>query len=86
MRVGEYDLSPDKEGEEDCDTDGWCAPLPQVTLDNTRRDQHVRPQDFEPDEVIIHPEYNKPGKFQNDIALIKLDRDIEINGLQMFAF
>lgn len=82
MRVGEYDLSPDKEGEEDCDTDGWCAPLPQVTLDNTRRrDQHVRPQDFEPDEVIIHPEYNKPGKFQNDIALIKLDRDIEINGL-----
>ena len=31
MRVGEYDLSPDKEGEADCDTDGWCAPLPQVT-------------------------------------------------------
>ena len=32
MRVGEYDLSPDKEGEEDCDTDGYCAPLPQVTM------------------------------------------------------
>ena len=32
MRVGEYDLSPDKEGEEDCDTDGYCAPLPQVTI------------------------------------------------------
>ena len=85
MRVGEYDLSPDKEGEADCDTDGWCAPLPQVTTDDTSRDQHVRAQDFEPDEVIIHPEYNKPGKFQNDIALIKLDRDIEINGLKVFS-
>ena len=38
-------------------------------------------QDFEPVEVIIHPEYNKPSKFQNDIAIIKLDRDIEINGI-----
>ena len=53
--------------------------------DITSRDQHVRAQDFEPDEVIIHPEYNKPGKFQNDIALIKLDRDIEINGLKVFS-
>ena len=34
--------------------------------------------------MIIHPEYNKPGKFQNDIAIIKLDRDIEINGLKIF--
>ena len=37
-------------------------------------------QDFEPVEVIIHPEYNKPSKFQNDIAIVKLDRDIEVNG------
>ena len=34
--------------------------------------------------MIIHPEYNKPGKFQNDIAIIKLDRDIETNGLKIF--
>ena len=31
-------------------------------------------------DVIIHPEYNKPSRFQNDIAIVKLDRDIEING------
>ena len=37
-------------------------------------------QDFSPVDVIIHPEYNKPSRFQNDIAVVKLDRDIEING------
>ena len=40
-------------------------------------------QDFEPVEVIIHPEYNKPSKFQNDIAIVKLDRDIEVNGISL---
>ena len=49
----------------DCDKDGYCAPLPQ---------------DFEPVEIIVHPDYNKPSRFQNDIAVIKLDRDIIENG------
>jgi len=58
VRVGEYDLSKEKEGQPDCDKDGWCAPLPQ---------------DFTPEQVITHPEYNKPNRFQNDIAIVKLD-------------
>ena len=84
VRVGEYDLSPEKEGKEDCDTHGYCAPLPQVIIFTRREINRDRAQDFEPVEVIIHPEYNKPGKFQNDIAIIKLDRDIKINGLKTF--
>ena len=64
MRVGEYDLAS-REGEQDCDQDGWCAPLPQ---------------DFTPVQVLVHPDYNKPSKFQNDIAVIKLDRDVAVNG------
>ena len=30
VRVGEYDLDKEKEGQEDCDEEGYCAPLPQV--------------------------------------------------------
>ena len=37
-------------------------------------------EDFIPVEVIVHPEYNRPTKFQNDIAVIKLDRDVTVNG------
>lgn len=62
VRVGEYDLS--KEGEPDCDQDGWCAPLPQ---------------DFSPEQVLTHPEYNKPSRFQNDIAVVKLDGNVVDN-------
>ena len=51
--------------EEDCDKYGYCAPPPQ---------------DFSPVEVIIHQQYNKPNKFQHDIAIIKLDRDVHVNG------
>ena len=51
--------------EEDCDEYGYCAPPPQ---------------DFSPVEVIIHQQYNKPNKFQHDIAIIKLDRDVLENG------
>ena len=51
--------------EEDCDKYGYCAPPPQ---------------DFSPVEVIIHQQYNKPNKFQHDIAIIKLDRDVQVNG------
>ena len=51
--------------EEDCDQYGDCAPPPQ---------------DFSPVEVVIHQQYNKPHKFQHDIAIIKLDRDVLENG------
>ena len=65
VRVGEYDLASE-EGEQDCDQDGWCAPLPQ---------------DFTPTQILVHPQYNRPTKFQNDIAVIKLDRDVIVNGI-----
>merc|ERR1740128_798977 len=46
----------------DCDKQqNFCAPLPQ---------------DFTPEVVTIHPEYNKPNRFNNDIAIVKLDRDV----------
>ena len=82
--MGEYDLSLDKEGEMDCQ-DGWCAPLPQargthVTWEYGDLIRECTFQDFSPVDVIIHPEYNKPSRFQNDIAVVKLDREIEING------
>jgi len=46
--------------EPDCDTSGKCAPPAQ---------------DFDPEEVFFHQDYNKPNVFQNDIALIRLSRD-----------
>ncbi len=51
----------------DCTTGGkqTCAP---------------KPQDIDIEKVIIHEEYNKPGSFRNDIALIKLAAPVQING------
>jgi len=37
------------------------------------------PQNFNVSEVIFHAQYGKPKPFQNDIALIKLDREVEEN-------
>ena len=37
-------------------------------------------QDFDIEKVIIHPEYNSPNTFQNDIAIVKLDRKVSLNG------
>ncbi|XP_023341822.1 serine protease easter [Eurytemora carolleeae] len=46
----------------DCDKyENFCAPLPQ---------------DYKPELVLIHPDYNKPYRFNNDIALIKMEKDI----------
>ncbi|XP_055384409.1 transmembrane protease serine 9-like [Condylostylus longicornis] len=39
---------------------------------------HDDPEDFDIAEIIPHPSYNKSSLY-NDIALIKLDRDVEIN-------
>ena len=48
----------------DCDKDGWCSPPPQ---------------DIAPAKIFIHPDYNRPNKFQHDIAIILLDREVEVN-------
>ena len=37
-------------------------------------------QDFDIEKIIIHPEYNSPNTFQNDIAIVKLDRKVSQNG------
>jgi len=47
----------------DCDDD-FCAPPPQ---------------DIDVDEVIFHKSYGKPKAFQNDIAVIKLARNVTEN-------
>ena len=44
------------------------------------------PQNFEAEEVIFHPDYNKPNQFQNDIALIRLNRDAVYSGMATFFF
>jgi len=63
IRVGEHDL--DKE--EDCIGEGAgkvCAPPPQ---------------DIPVERVIFHESYGKPKSFQNDIAVIKLARNVTEN-------
>lgn len=63
IRVGEHDLDKDI----DCDGEGrnkLCAPAPQ---------------DIDVDEVIFHKSYGKPKAFQNDIAVIKLARNVTEN-------
>ena len=37
-------------------------------------------KDFAPEQVLTHPEYNKPSRFQNDIAVVKLDGNVVDNG------
>ena len=49
----------------DCDRDrGVCAPVPQ---------------DFGVEEIIPHPNYSSPNPFQNDVALVRLDREAEVD-------
>ena len=37
-------------------------------------------KDFTPELVLTHPDYNKPSRFQNDIAVVKLDADVVEHG------
>ena len=51
-------------GEHKLSTDVDCPGCPPV-------------QNFGIEEIVFHPKYNKPGKYMNDIALIKLDGEAE---------
>ena len=48
----------------DCDIKGIC---------------NAGSQDFDIEKITIHPEYNSPNTFQNDIAIVKLDRKVSQN-------
>ena len=56
-------------GEHDLDNDPDC-------LDGVCADS---PQEMDVEKVIFHPSYGKPKPFQNDIAVIKLSKEVEIN-------
>lgn len=63
VRVGEHDITKDRD----------CA----FNSNFDCNDKGV--QDFDVEELIIHNEYNSPNTFQNDIAIIKLNRKIVRN-------
>jgi len=67
-----YQFSVVRVGEYDLSKDEDCFP-------GSTTDCAEPVQDFTDFEVIPHPEYNRPERYQNDIALIKLSRDVEIN-------
>ena len=57
-------------GEHDLDKEGEC------NADNTLCSHH---QDIDIDQIVFHQNYSKPKPFQNDIAVIKLARDVVID-------
>lgn len=62
-RVGDHDISTER----DCDKDE----------DGLELNCAERYQDFEIDSAHFHPEYSRT-KFQNDIALIRLNKDVDL--------
>ena len=66
IRVGEHRLSTDP----DC----------RKTGSETEDQFCVTHQDFSVEEVIPHESYSSPNRFQNDIAIIRLSRDVELRG------
>ena len=66
IRVGEHKIS--NEGR-DCDNNS----PPHQTC-------NLGVQDFDVERILWHPEYNSPNIFQNDIAIVKLDRKVSRNG------
>lgn len=38
------------------------------------------PQDFSPADIILHPDFNIRTRVSDDIALIRLDRKVRMNG------
>ena len=65
--MGEHTLSAEK----DCLKDS----RPQVCAPPV--------QNFDIEKIIPHESYNSPNPFQNDIALVRLDRDVEENGEEL---
>ena len=57
-------------GEHDLDREGEC------NSDNTLCSHH---QDIDIDQIVFHQNYSKPKPFQNDIAVIKLAREVVID-------
>eukprot|EP00088_Acartia_fossae_P030555 TRINITY_DN31561_c0_g1_i5.p1 TRINITY_DN31561_c0_g1~~TRINITY_DN31561_c0_g1_i5.p1 ORF type:complete len:290 (-),score=23.10 TRINITY_DN31561_c0_g1_i5:43-912(-) len=45
----------------DCGKKGLCADIPQ---------------NFEAEKILVHPKYNVPNRYNNDIAIIKLNRPV----------
>ena len=37
-------------------------------------------QDFTPELVVTHPDYNKPSRYQNDIAVVRLSGAVVEHG------
>lgn len=63
MRLGEHDLRAEK----DCRRAGGGGEI--CTLP---------PQTFGIEEVVAHPTFNKRAPESDDIALIRLDRDVDL--------
>ena len=57
-------------GEHTLSTDPDCALSSAVPCSS--------PQDFQPEEVIVHPEFNKRVPVSDDIALIRLNRRVTL--------
>ncbi|KAK4312998.1 hypothetical protein Pmani_015610 [Petrolisthes manimaculis] len=64
VRLGEYDLS----SVEDCSGHGsWVTCAPPT-------------QDFTPEQVILHPDFDTRTQLSDDIALIRLNKKATLNG------
>lgn len=63
IRLGEHTISNDGPD---------CSPT-------DKSDCNLGTQDFDIEKVIVHPSYNAPEVFQNDIALVKLKGKIDAN-------
>ncbi|XP_071546216.1 melanization protease 1-like [Panulirus ornatus] len=65
IRLGEWDLSTERDCEVTLQGFEICAPPSQ---------------DFAYEEIIIHPDYNTRARFSDDIALIRLNSPIDLSG------
>ena len=58
----------------------------EIDCDDGGQSCNDPPQNFEAEEIIFHPDYNKPNQYQNDIALIRLNRDAVYSGMAILFF
>ncbi|KAK4321779.1 hypothetical protein Pmani_007407 [Petrolisthes manimaculis] len=72
VRLGEYDLS----SVEDCSGHGL-----EISLGHGSRVTCAAPtQDFTPEQVILHPDFDTWTQLSDDIALIRLNKKATLNG------